>query len=147
MPYETMGETGQSVPASGVRSSQSGLPGLIRKKYPGTGYSGTGSILNSLRRGTLSSGSLVSGSSETKRAQQLTGTIRKVVGETISDSNPVTAGKKTTRSDETVTVPASYGTEGILATLKSGFKNYMPLILVVGAVVVGVVVIKSAGKR
>lgn len=127
-----------------VRSSQSGLPGLIRKKFPGTGYSGTGSILNSLRRGRLSSGSLTGTDT---RAQELTGTIRKVVPETIEDSKPVAAGKKTTKEGEKVTVPASYNTEGILATLQTSFKNYMPLILVVGAVVIGIVVIKSAGKK
>lgn len=132
-----------------IRSSQSGLPGTIRKKFPGTGYSGTGSILTSIRRGSLqapgpsSSGSLPGAT----RAAQLTGTIRKVVGETLSDSNPVAAGKKTTREGESVTVPASYGKEGILATLQTGFKNYLPLILVVGAVVIGIVVIKSAGKK
>jgi hypothetical protein len=132
-----------------IRSSQSGLPGLIRKKNPGTGNSGTGSIYRkSLQAPGPGSGSLPgSVSSGTTRAAQLTGTIRKVVTESIEDSNPVAAMKRLSKSDESVTVSPTYETGGILATLQTGFKNYLPLILVVGAVVIGIVVIKSAGKK
>jgi hypothetical protein len=133
-----------------IRSSQSGLPGLIRKKNPGTNNSGTGSILSSIRRGQLAPGGDVPGSSTNptiQKAGSLTGTIRKAVQETISDSSPVTARKKLSPKDETVTAPVSYETGGILASLKSGLVSFLPAILVIGAVVIGVVIIKSAGSK
>jgi len=133
-----------------IRSSQSGLPGMIRKKNPGTNNSGTGSILNSIRRGQLAPGGDVPDSSVNptiQKAGSLSGTIRKAVQENLSDSAPVTAGKKLSREDEAVTAPVAYETGGILASLKSGLSSFMPLILVVGAVVVGIVIIKSAGNK
>jgi len=133
-----------------IRSSQSGLPGMIRKKNPGTNNSGTGSILNSLRRGQMSPGDDVPGSSVNptiQKAGSLSGTIQKAVQETLADSVPVTAGKKLSKEDETVTAPVAYETGGILASLKSGLSKFLPLILVVGAVIIGIVVIKSAGNK
>lgn len=145
MTTEITGQLGRSVNALTKKSSQTSLPGTIRKKYPGTGYSGTGSILTSLKAGQLSSGSIASpdGSAGTRIAQSLAGTIRKSVSPQVSDSQPISASKKTEKSP--VTIPATYETGGILESIKSGLTTYLPAILVIGSVILGIVIIKSAG--
>jgi hypothetical protein len=79
-------------------------------------------------------------------AETNAGKITKVVKPTLADSAPVTADKRVVK-DSPSTVPASYESGGILESIKSGLTNFMPAILVIGAVVVGIVIIKSAGKR
>jgi hypothetical protein len=79
-----------------------------------------------------------------RRAQSLTGALRKVVKADVSDSTPISTGSKT--KDSSVTVPAAYETGGILESIKSGLKSYMPAILVIGSVILGIVIIKSAGS-
>jgi len=79
-------------------------------------------------------------------AETKTGKVTKVVSPTLADSAPVTADKRVVK-DSATTVPDSYETGGILESVKSGLKTYMPAILVIGAVIVGIIIIKSAGKR
>jgi len=126
----------RSIPSPAVQSSQSGLPGLIRKKNPGIGGArGTpGSITPSiLRRPGISEGTL--------KGLSLSGTIRKSEPATLADSTPI-ATEGASVSDIS-TVPASYEPGEILSKITS----VLPTILIVVAVIIGITVISKAGKK
>lgn len=138
----TSGQLGRSYVPPSKQSSKTQLPGTIRKKG---GYSGSTSLFSQLT-GRQPGGPLpgsdksVGTVSANKKAGVLTGTIRQV----LSDSEPISTNKL---KDSTAgTVPTSYDTGSVWTSIKSGLTTYMPAILIIGAVIVGIVIIKSAGS-
>lgn len=79
-------------------------------------------------------------------AESLSGNIRPVKSETLSDSEPISTNE--TGKDEAPKLSAviEKKTGDVLAAIKSGLTSYAPAIMVICAVVLGIVVIKSAGK-
>jgi len=149
---EIIGEMGRTVSGLKKKTIQTQLPGTIRKKYPGTGYSGTGPIYRKSLQDPKYAGAPASapeGSVGTKIAQTLSGTVRKSQTETIEDSKPIstnTSAQKTGKN-QTSNVPDSYEAGNLWAEIKSGLTTYAPALMVIAAVVLGIVIVKSAGNR
>jgi hypothetical protein len=79
-------------------------------------------------------------------AESLAGNIRPVKKETLDDSAPTSTNE--TGKDETPKLSAviEKKTGDVLSAIKSGLITYTPAILVICAVVLGIVIIKSAGS-
>jgi hypothetical protein len=140
----TSGQLGRSRVPPSKRSSKTQLPGTIRKKG---GYSGSTSLFSQLsgrQPGGPLPGSDGSGGTATadSRAGVLTGTIRS----SVSDSEPVSVNNKASGASSG-TSPAVYDAGSVWTSIKSGLTAYMPAILVIGSVVLGIVIIKSAGGK
>lgn len=78
-------------------------------------------------------------------AESLSGNIRPVQRETLDDSKPVSTNE--TGKDETPKLSAviEKKTGDVLAAIKSGLTTYAPALMVICAVILGIVIIKSAG--
>jgi len=145
-----------------IRSSQSGLPGTIRKKNPNLVIGSTGQVWNpALGRFTGTHTIPPPGPERESRLFKMVDGVRTLgseviaAGETLSDSAPVPSSTARVRGASTPSGVSSDGnmpstgtaTGSVFAGIMSGLTKFMPVILVVGAVVVAIVVIKSAGNK
>jgi hypothetical protein len=142
-----------------------GLPGSIRKKNPnvvvGSGKGTGGQVWNSkLGRMTGTHTIPPPGPERESRLFKMVDGVRTIGSEVVAaeeklaDSVPASTnkGKAKTSTPAGVSSDVNTATTGtsagsLLASIKSGLVNFMPAILVIGAVIVGIVIIKSAGKK
>jgi len=139
-----------------IHSSTMGLPGLIRKKNPNVVVGpGSGGVVSKsqLKRGT---GTTIMDESRLFKIVNGVRTLGSEVvaaEEKLADSSPASTNDKSAVTSTPAGVSSSVNTAttgttagSFLASLKSGLMNFMPAILVIGAVVVGIVVVRSAGS-
>jgi len=145
-----------------IRSSQSGLPGMIRKKNPNLVIGSKGRVWNpALGRWTGTRTIPPPGQERESRLFKMVDGVRTLgsevmaAEEALGDSAPVPSSTARVRGASTPSGVSSDGdmpstgtaTGSVFAGIMSGLTKFMPVILVVGAVVIGIVVIKSAGNK